>query len=69
MTVRKVDFSRFEIQKDPASYNDWAWTGLTLGKLMAISKALETHQDNPLARDCYIVASRAVAAEEKRAKP
>ena len=67
MSVRKVDFHRFEIQKDPASYNDWCWTGLTLGKLMAIRRGLETNINGltvtsaGLSRELFICVDRAIA--------
>ena len=65
MTVRKVDFHRFEIQKDPTSYNDWCWTGLTLGKLMAIRNGLEANLHNPgLSRELFICVDNAIAQAE-----
>ena len=75
MTVLKVDFNRGEIQKDPKSFNDFCWTGLTLGKLMALRGALEVVEahrriagEGPgaVSHDCLVILDRAINAAEQQ---
>ena len=67
MSILKVEGERFEIQRDPKGYNAFVWSGLTLGKLMALRQGL-IEGPSSLGHELFVCLDNAIAQAEADAK-
>ena len=58
MSILKVEGERFEIQRDTKANNAFVWSGLTVGKLMALRRGL---QGEGLSRELFVCLDNAIA--------